>query len=243
MASKATILKKDERLLHTKSGNRCAKCNIVLVEHSVCKGENAHIYGEKPDAARYDTTKPAEFVNSEPNLIFLCCNCHKVVDTKVSLYPPEALFTMKAEHEKRVVLALQQGSVTYTYAELEVITTYLIRESGKAVAGVDYTLLRLPDKIEKNLLTDVQGYIDTGLLSVSRIEDYLNRHPDPGFADKLTRIFVEKYIALKEEESEPIAIFNVLWDFACNGQADYNYRSAGLAVLVYFFEKCEVFEK
>ena len=242
-AAKVKISPKNERLLHTKSGNRCAMCNIVLVEQSVCIGENAHIYGEKPDAARYDATKPTEYVNSETNLIFLCCNCHKKVDTQVAMYPPESLFTMKAEHEKRVVLALKQGAISYTYAELEVITTYLARESGMATVNANYKLLRLTDKINKNQLADVQGYIDIGLLSVSRIEDYLNRHPDPGFADNLTRIFVDKYTALKGEESEPIGIFYALWDFACNGKVDYNYRSAGLALLVYFFEKCEVFEK
>ena len=244
-ASKATITVRNQKLLHAKSGNRCAMptCNIVLVERSVCIGVNAHIYGEKEGAARYDATKPPEYVNSEANLIFLCCNCHTKVDTEVSTYPPEALFAMKAEHEQRVVLALQQGSVSYTYAELEVITSFLIQQSGKATAGANYHLLHISEKIQKNQLADVQGYIDMGLLSVSRIEDYLNRHPDSSFADNLTKIFVEKYTALKSEESDPICIFNGLWDFACNEQDDYNYRSAGLALLVYFFEKCEVFER
>ena len=238
-----SITATNERLLHTKSGNRCARCNTVLVEHSVCIGENAHIYGEKEGAARHDATKPPEYVNSEANLIFLCCSCHKKVDTAVLMYPPEALFAMKAEHEQRVVLALQQGSVNYTYAELEVITSFLAQQSGKAVADSNYRLLHISEKIQKNQLTDVQGYIDMGLLTVSRIEDYLNRHPDSSFADKLTKIFVEKYTALKSVESEPVSVFNGLWDFACNEQADYNCRSAGLALLVYFFEKCEVFEK
>jgi hypothetical protein len=243
IANKATISKKNERLLHTKSGNRCAKCNIVLVERSVCVGENAHIYGEKPDAARYDASKSEAYVNSEQNLIFLCCNCHKTVDTEVLLFPVDVLFSMKTEHEKKVVHALQQGSIDYTYAELQVITTFLVQEMGKVEGNIDYQLLRLPDKIRKNQLSDVQGYIDMGLLSVSRIEDYLNRHPDPSFADKLTSIFVGEYTSLKCDDNEPISIFNALWDFACDGHVDYKYRSAGLAILVYFFEKCEVFEK
>jgi hypothetical protein len=213
------------------------------VERSVCIGENAHIYGEKPDAARYDASKPAEYVKSEQNLIFLCCNCHKTVDTAVNLYHADALFSMKTEHEEKVVRALQQGSADYTFAELQVITGFLIQEMGKAIGIENYTLLRLPDKIKKNKLTEVQGFIDMGLMSVPSIEDYLNRHPDASFADKLTRIFVKKYTALKEAENEPIIIFNALWDFACNEHEDYKYRSAGLAILVYFFEKCEVFEK
>ena len=239
----ATISAKDERLLHTKSGNRCARCSIVLVENSVCIGENAHIYGEKPTAARYDASKSAEFVNSERNLIFLCCNCHKIVDTDVSDYSVEKLLSIKAKHESRVIKALQQSAVQYTYAELQVITSFLVQEGGKLAGDINYHLLRLPDKIELNQLAEVQGYIDMGLLSVSRIEDYLNKHPDPSFADKLTSIIVEKYITLKQEDSEPISIFNRLWDFACNDQVEYCYRSAGLAILVYFFEKCEVFEK
>ena len=243
IARKAEITKKNERLLHTESGNRCAKCNIVLVQQSVCIGINAHIYGEKPGAARYDASKPKEFVNSEENLIFLCSNCHTIVDRDYVKYPPEVLFSLKEEHKKKVIQALQQGSIDYTFAELEVITTFLIRESGKAMGNPSYQLLRLPEKIKKNQLIDVQGYIDMGLLSVSRIEDYLNRHPDPKFAEDLTVIFVEKYNELKVTEFEPLNIFHALWDFACNYREDYNYRSAGLAILVYFFEKCEVFEK
>lgn len=69
MANKGQISKRDERLLHTKSGNRCAKCRLLLVDPSnpnaTCIGENAHIYGEKPGAARYDASKEIQFVNSE----------------------------------------------------------------------------------------------------------------------------------------------------------------------------------
>lgn len=48
MSNKATISKRDERLLHTKSGNRCAMCKTILVDvgnpSAACVGENAHIY-------------------------------------------------------------------------------------------------------------------------------------------------------------------------------------------------------
>ncbi|MCL1808214.1 MAG: toll/interleukin-1 receptor domain-containing protein [Clostridiales bacterium] len=111
--SKATISKRDERLLHTKSGNRCAKCKEILVENDACIGENAHIFGEKPGAARYDASKPAAYVNSEQNLIFLCSNCHIVVDRDVSRYTTEVLFSMKKEHESDV-RAEKQGATLLT---------------------------------------------------------------------------------------------------------------------------------
>jgi hypothetical protein len=150
---------------------------------------------------------------------------------------------MKSAHELRVVQALQQAAIDYTFAELQVITDYLIGVLGKTVINTNYQLLKLPEKIKKNHLDDVEGYIAMGLASVSRVEDYINRHPDPRFAEKLTRIFVNKYISLQAEFNEPVSVFNALWDFACNDQVDYNYRSAGLSTLVYFFEKCDVFEK
>ena len=66
---------KEQRKLHAKSGNRCAICKTILVDvknvDAACIGQNAHIYGEKPRAARYDATKDETFVNSEENLIFL----------------------------------------------------------------------------------------------------------------------------------------------------------------------------
>lgn len=239
----ASISAKDERNLHVKSGNRCALCRTVLVENTVCIGENAHIFGGKPGSARYDASKSSEYVNSEANHIFLCRNCHKIIDTNVLEYPPGELLSMKADHESRVIKALQEGAIQYTFAELQVITSFLIQEGGKVAGKTNYNLLRLPDKIQRNQLKDVQGYIDVGLLSVAQIEDYLNRHPDPRYADKLTSIFVDKYVSLQAEESDQVNIFNLLWDFACNNQVEYSYRSAGLAILVYFFEKCEVFEK
>ncbi len=50
MANKVTISPKNQRLLHSKSGNRCAMCKMLLTdpanENAACIGENAHIYGE-----------------------------------------------------------------------------------------------------------------------------------------------------------------------------------------------------
>ena len=89
MSKKGTIKLSEQRKLHSKSGNRCAICKTVLVDveniDSACIGVNAHIYGEKPGAARYDATKPIEYVNSEANLIFLCCNCHTKIDGQATV--------------------------------------------------------------------------------------------------------------------------------------------------------------
>ena len=247
MSNKASISKKDERLLHTKSGNRCALCRKILVEtdnpSAACIGENAHIYGEKPGAARYDATKDEAFVNSEPNLIFLCCNCHKKIDTDISSYPPEDLFSLKAQHEQWVAQKLEEQSISFSFAELEVLANYLVSPATPAQTTTSFLLVKIEDKINKNDLQDVQRYITMGLSSNLTIEDYLNRHPDPSFATKLTNIMAQKYQELKSEGLDSYEIFYELWDFASGKHTDFSYRAAGLGILTYFFEKCEVFEK
>lgn len=245
--SKATISKKNERLLHTKSGNRCAMCKTVLVDPenptAACVGENAHIYGEKPDAARYDATKDETFVNSESNLIFLCCNCHKKIDTDIASYPVDLLFDIKNNHEQWVVEMLKQKSISYSFAELEVLAKYLISSVAPIQNNQSYSLLRIDEKIKKNSLQGVQKYITMGLSSNTTINDYLNKHPDPLFATQLTNIMAQKYQELKTSDLDNEEIFNELWDFASGMQSDFSYKAAGLGILTYFFEKCEVFEK
>jgi len=247
MAAKATIKPSEQRKLHTKSGNRCAMCKVVLVDEdnpsAACIGENAHIYGEKPDAARYDVTKPDEVVNREGNLIFLCCNCHKKVDTDVGSYPPDKLFELKAQHEAWVVQTLEEQSANYTFADLEVLATYLVENNGIPALPNDYTILKIGDKMKKNSLDEVQTYINMGLSRVITIEDYINRNPDPNFAGRLTNAMSGRYQELKAQNMESIDIFYALWDVASGEQKEFNYKAAGLGILVYFFEKCEVFEK
>ncbi len=247
MSNKATISKKAERALHTKSGNRCAMCQTILVDTrnptAACIGENAHIYGEKSNAARYDPTIDEAFVNSEQNLIFLCCNCHKKVDTDILSNPPDKLFRLKAAHEQWVAEQLEEHSISYTFAELEVLARFLVSSHSVQSSSSSLSLLKISDKISKNSLQDVQKYITMGLSSNLTIEDYLNRHPDPSFAAQLTSIMAQKYQELKSQGIGNYDIFYDLWDFASGENSDFSYKAAGLGILTYFFEKCEVFEK
>lgn len=246
MSTKVAIKLSEQRKLHAKSGNRCAMCKVVLVDEknptAACIGENAHIYGEKPDAARYDSSQPEEVVNGEGNLIFLCCNCHKKIDTDVGSYPVIELLKLKKEHENWVVQQLEIGSASYTFAELEVLAKYLISNN---VGGhsPNYSILKIDEKMKKNSLESVQCFITMGLSRVESIEEYINRFPDPNFSNSLTEFITTKYKELKADNLDSVTIFNELWDIASGRRSDFNYKAAGLGILVYFFEKCEVFEK
>lgn len=247
MANKVTISPSNERKLHTKSGNRCAICRTVLVEPGnasvACIGENAHIYGEKPGAARYDASKEVGFINSENNLIFLCCNCHKKVDTEVSNYPPDKLLAIKQEHEKWVVRQLAENSGNYSFFELEVLVSYLVSKQSLSKGSESYSLLKFKDKIKKNALQERQGYLNIGLINRQTVEDFFNKYPDTTYAERLTSIMAQKYIELRASNDDTCVVFDELWSFTCGNNKDFNYKAAGLGILTYFFEKCEVFEK
>lgn len=247
MAGKAKISSRYERLLHIKSGNHCAKCRCILAEGtsntSACVGENAHIYGEKPGSARYNADLDDDYVNSYENLIFLCATCHKIVDTEVDNFPPEKLFNMKREHENWFRNKLEEGANGFTFAELEVLAKYLMSIGGILNRKPDYDLLAIEKKIDKNSLQDVQNEINISLTKINTVEDYLNRNPDIYFAERLTDIIVQKYLELKNRCADNVEVFKALWDITSGGYTDFNYKAAGLGILVYFFEKCEVFEK
>ena len=118
------VKQSQKTILHVKSGNRCADCKKQLVESGDAKagGVCAHIYGENPTSARYDSAIDRSFVNSEKNLIYVCTECHDKIDNRrPNEYPPERLFDMKKKHEDAVSMSLQNN------IESGKISTYLTK--------------------------------------------------------------------------------------------------------------------
>ena len=138
---------------------------------------------------------------------------------------------------------MEEESVSYSFAELEVLAKYLVSSTAPTQTSSSLSLLKIDEKIKKNSLQDVQKYITMGLSSNFTIEDYLNRHPDPLLATKLTSIMAQRYHELKTSKLDSYEIFDELWTFASGNNSDFSYKAAGLGILTYFFEKCEVFEK
>jgi hypothetical protein len=109
----------DRRKLWARAGNRCSyrygdeTCNELLVMGDgatlVNKGEECHIVGDKPGAARYvDDCRERD---SYSNLIILCRNHHKVIDDNEHVYTVEVLRDMKASHEEAIMRATDQGQM------------------------------------------------------------------------------------------------------------------------------------
>lgn len=92
--------------LWAKAGNRCAicKCRLVSSENKsnsdVNVGEECHIISEKHNGPRYKKgLKDYDIYN---NLILLCRNDHKIVDSLPESYTEEILRFMKTNHEHKI---------------------------------------------------------------------------------------------------------------------------------------------
>ena len=246
MSDKAKISQRHLRKLHSKSGNRCALCKTLLTNGSSnetkCIGANAHIYGEKKGAPRYDASIPQDYVNSYENLIFLCSNCHTLVDGEEKKYPVEKLKKMKKEHEDWVEKQLATHSQEFTLAEIDVVIKYLIGNSN-ALYQYDYKTVDISSKITKNNLTPLISLITMGMTQIHLVERYFNCNPDVSFGDRVTKIVVEKYNYFKQQGLMPEDIFHEMRNWAANDSPDFSVQAAALSIITYFFEKCEIFEK
>ena len=65
---------------------------------------------------------------------------------------------------------------------------------------------------------------------------------DSDFPERLKGGFVEQYNKFREQGIEGDELFNLMHQYASGYSSDFKKQASGLAVLMYFFEKCEVFE-
>lgn len=245
------IKPKDQKILWTQSFNRCAMpdCRKILVVKETATDPAslvavmAHIRGENPGSARYDASMFDTERNAHPNLIVVCPSCHKKIDDQPNTYTVVKLCDIKKDHEDWINTLTGQAVVEVTFAELSVVTRYIM--SGQAVINGSLMLIPPKDKIQKNGLSNtIEQLIMMGMIQVKQVADFINRCPDIEFGDRLSKGFVMEYERLKNTEMmSNDDLFNGLLDFAYAGTTDFKQRAAGLTVLVYLFEKCEVFEK
>jgi hypothetical protein len=250
ITKRTTISATVNRLLLIKSGNSCAVCKTVLADDSTNIAQIAHIYGVNPGSARYDGTKAKEYVNSEKNLICVCANCHSKIDKDIQKYSVANLLAIKDKHEGDVISSLSNDSAELSTAELEVLLKFLINLPDEPQGQIDYDLLAISEKIQKNQLAEVEHYITAVMPGIRQVEDYLQKNQDPLFADRLTRIFKKQFKGALNNEKNFVYVFYYLWEFIQKGHKSNDLKispiklsAVSLTILVYFFEKCEIFEK
>lgn len=224
-------------------------CRALLVQdrtkadREAIVGEMAHIRGEKPGAARYDSNMTDDERNSYDNLIFLCVRCHTIIDKQVSTYTVDLLHKIKTEHEDWVRGSLQEAMLDVSFVELEFLTKLMLSEP--LVEPGTLVLTPTPEKIRKNGLSDdVTDMITLGMARVHKVQEFIVSVSklDATFGEKLKMGFVREYERLGEEGLGGDELFYRLHHFASRGNSSFKMQAAGLAILAYFFEVCEVFE-
>lgn len=235
------------KIVYGKSGNRCAfpQCNQELIFKEDSKdyaqvSELAHIKGDKPNSARHDSQQSVEERNSEDNLILLCNTHHKQIDDQEDVYTVEKLQEMKKQHEEWINKQYCKAVITITFSELRVINKFII---SNTTSGSEILVVHPKEKIDKNKLSpEVENLIIKGMAQTKLVGDYIDKNPDPEFGERLRQGFINEYKKLKEE-LDGDNLFYALLDFACGNSSSFKEKAAGLTVLCYFFEKCDIFEK
>jgi len=126
-----SISQKDIKLLWGRSGSKCAICKTDLSEDKIAVtaaytlGEQAHIVGEKEDAARGKSTLPTEDRNSYHNLILLCPNHHTEIDKNEEDWTVERLYQLKSKHELWVKENLSSPSSAIALANTLAVTSMI----------------------------------------------------------------------------------------------------------------------
>jgi hypothetical protein len=242
-------------LLAFRSGDKCAlpDCGRALTPDGgqgdpINIGKAAHIAGEHKEAARYDPNMTGEERDHYNNLIYLCGVCHDKIDDKnqgEKDYPTSRLHEIKAAHEAKVREAMADAFANVGFPELEEATQWIMQVQPNQTDR-DFSLVPPEDKLKKNDLGNGSRTIITMGLSVAReVRAFVESvaQTDTDFPERLKVGFLTEYYRLKKEGHSGDSLFDFMCRFAQRGFQEQAKRSAGLALLVYLFEACEVFEK
>lgn len=243
---------RDAKLLWGLAAGRCAfpDCRVLCVEEATeadplaVLGENAHIAGHSPTGPRHDPGMTLQEVDAYANLVLLCTRHHTIVDKQKNTYTVEDLRRWKDELEAWVRESLAQEMPNVGFAELDVIANGMI--AGSMAPSPDFSLLPPRAKMERNGLTArVQFHITIGLSKAKEVEAYVQNVAivDPGFPERLKGRFLDEYQVHSALGMRGDELFEEMLKFAARGHREFLQQAAGLAVLVYLFEKCEIFQR
>lgn len=165
----------------------------------------------------------------------------KEVKSRITDYKNE-LSSLEPSPQEQASLVSAMTNITFR--ELDVVTRGII--CMPIPSEPNFFVLPPVEKMLKNQLNrDAQSRLMTGVIQArmvsSFVENMVNVIPD--FPERLKAGFVREYQRLRATGLEGNDLFNALHTFSCNRSSDYDLQAAGLAVLYYLFEKCEVFER
>jgi hypothetical protein len=135
---------------------------------------------------------------------------------------------------QRVMMSLGMKEIRPLLAHLEQ-NARPIDEEPKPVSA---------DKLTYNSLSsNVEALLKAGMTKTKLVEEYLARTANKELGDKISSGFRNEYRALREDRLGGNEIFDRLWQYAIGPYRGENKSEvAGLAILAYLFEACDIFE-
>ncbi|HXW71009.1 MAG TPA: ABC-three component system protein [Methylocella sp.] len=101
-----------------------------------------------------------------------------------------------------------------------------------------------PLKLQNNRLSDdAAALLRQGRMREKLVQDFFDRWPDPSFGEDIAEAFRTRYQSLKSVGLSADQIFGELQAFAGGMDGEPSHQGAVLAVLSYFFERCDIFEE
>ena len=206
--------------------------------------EMAHMRGARAGSRRHDPDMDPGAVNKHTHLILLCPACHAIVDGKDSKYTASMLEEIKSKFEARARKRVVRDLRATSFAELEVVAKWMATAPATEPEG-DYTVTAPLKKIRKNGLSlTAQTWIEMGMSKSHLVGRYVEAQPDPMFGERLKEGFRAIYRSLREKEGlDGEDTFFRMLDMGADIPEVRDRTPAVLVVLVYLFEKCEVFER
>jgi hypothetical protein len=165
----------------------------------------------------------------------------KEVKSRIKEYRNELDSLSNSQQEQDLLI---NAMANITFRELDMVTGGIL--SMPVEFDESYTVVPVVTKMSKNELTgSAQSRLTSGIIQARMVgkfvENMVNVIPD--FPEKLKAGFAKEYHNLRAAGLQGNALLDALHEFSCNRSLDYDLRAAGLAVLYYLFEKCEVFER
>jgi hypothetical protein len=98
-------------------------------------------------------------------------------------------------------------------------------------------------KLQNNALSDdAAALLRQGRRREKLVQDFFDAWPDPSFGEDIAQAFRARYQSLKAVGLSPDQIFAQLQTFAGGMDGEPSHQGAVLAILCYFFERCDIFE-
>lgn len=136
------ISTRTRKSLWAKSGNRCAICRLELVQdeegqENLIIGQECHIVSSKSDGPRGDQKLHCHDFDDFENLLLLCANDHKRVDTLIDIYSVDKLVNLKKSHEEWVKSTLSVDPMTFTNDKFKISSLKKVESGSELIKLVD----------------------------------------------------------------------------------------------------------